>query len=136
MSARPTGEIHCPGCNADTLLIREPVYEGFQKTGETLKCSSCGHAFEAEDDLPVVASKKVQVFTEADRVLGPEIFEDDEASCLCRYCNNYIVNPFRQWCSLHKKDVEATDTCEKFERKPDPPPDEEEEEPEKPPVLI
>lgn len=132
MSTQPKGEIHCPACDADALLIREPVYEGFQKTGETLKCSSCGHVLDAEEDLPFVARKKVQVFTDADRAKGPEIFEEDEASRLCRYCNNYIVNPFRQWCSLHKKDVEATDTCEKFERKPDPPPEEQEEETEQP----
>lgn len=127
MSVLPTGEIHCPGCDKDALLIREPVYEGFQKTGEILKCSSCGHVFDVEEDLPIVGTAKVKVFTDADRVVGPEIFKEDEASRLCRYCNNYIVNPFRQWCSLHKKDVEATDTCAQFERKPDSPPEVEEE---------
>ena len=70
MSVLPTGEIHCPGCDKDALLIREPVYEGFQKTGEILKCSSCGHVFDVEEDLPFVGTAKVQVFTDADRVVG------------------------------------------------------------------
>ena len=36
-------EIVCSKCGADTLLKREPVYEGFKKVGEKLTCASCGH---------------------------------------------------------------------------------------------
>ena len=47
-------EIRCPSCNQDTLLLREPVYEGFTKTGETLACSACGLVFASEEDVPFV----------------------------------------------------------------------------------
>ena len=117
MPGRTSIEIQCPTCGADALLIREPVYEGFQKTGEILKCSACGHSFASEDEVPFTHRKRVTVFTDADRARNPELFEEGEASRLCRYCVNYVVNPFRQWCGLNRKEVEATDTCERFERK-------------------
>jgi len=53
------------------------------------------------------------------------VFGDDEYGRTCRHCRHYIVNPFTQRCDLHKKEVEATDFCPDFDRKPSPPPAEE-----------
>lgn len=136
MAAQRSGEIRCPGCNQDALLLREPVYEGFQKTGETLKCSSCGHVFEGEEGVPFAGRETVQVFTDADRSIDPEIFEENEASRLCRYCKHYVLNPFMQWCGVHKKEVEATNTCGAFEKAPEPPPEQKSGEDETPGSLL
>ncbi|MDA0990973.1 MAG: hypothetical protein O3A51_09505, partial [Verrucomicrobia bacterium] len=56
---------------------------------------------------------------DADRPVIADLFDDSEKQRNCRYCKNYVVNPFTQWCSRHRKDVEATDVCEQFDRKPD-----------------
>lgn len=112
-------EITCPHCGAEAFLKREPVYEGFKKTGEILSCSACGGRFSSESEVafksPVAAPK---IFTEADRSKKVSVFAEGENKNLCRYCANYVVNPFMQFCSLHKKEVQATDSCSRF-RPPD-----------------
>jgi len=111
-------EIHCPSCGDDTLLKREPVYEGFQKTGETLSCSGCGHVFTNEDEVPFKVQEKSSLFGEDDLNATPDIFAEDEKGRNCRYCKHYVVNPFTQRCGLHGRTVEATDTCEDFQSAP------------------
>ena len=119
MAAKPL-EIHCPGCGRVTLLLRQPTYEGFTKVGEALSCASCGHAFATEDEVPFKHATPVRVFTEADQSTVAKIFDEGENARLCRYCVNYVINPFMQWCGHHRKEVEATDTCSAFQAKPPP----------------
>lgn len=115
-------EIACPACGAEALLRREPVYDGFRKTGERLLCSACGHAFESEDAVPFVHRAQARVFTEADKSRVVDVFAENEKQRNCRYCANYTVNPFTQWCSRHRREVAATDTCDVFTPKlPEPP---------------
>jgi hypothetical protein len=121
--AKSNLEISCPACGKITLLRREPVYEGFTKTGETLSCSGCGETFGSEADVPFNMDLRPEVFTESDRSDSVEVFDESEKQRVCRYCMNYTVNPFTQWCSLHKKDVEATDTCDKFKKRESESPD-------------
>ena len=115
-----SAEIQCPGCGKETLLLRTPRYEGFKRTGEDLSCAACGHAFATEADVPYREEKKVSIFTEADRSAVVDVFKDDPRGRLCRYCAHYVVNPFRQWCGVHRKEVEATHTCDRFEPRPPP----------------
>jgi hypothetical protein len=131
-SGRPV-EIICSACGADTLLIRKPKYDGFTKVGETLTCTSCGYEYASEESVPFKGKKVLQVFSDADRSAKIEVFREGEAERLCRHCASYVVNPFMQWCSTHKKEVEATDTCPQFKLRP--PPKEEEKKPEKKPVI-
>jgi hypothetical protein len=126
MSADKLVEMVCSACGKDTLLMRKPKYDGFTKVGESLTCASCGHEYAGEDEVPFKGKKIIKVFTDADRAAQVKVFHEDEKGRLCRYCVNYLVNPFTQWCSLHKKEVEATDTCDKFS--PRPPPKEEKKE--------
>lgn len=117
-------EIVCVACGQEALVVRQPVYEGFKKTGEVFVCASCGYRCETESDVPFKrASEEPKIFTEADRPEQIAVFEDNEHQRLCRYCAHYVVNPFTQWCGVHHKEVAATDTCERFEQKsnsPDP----------------
>lgn len=109
-------EIICRNCGADSLLKREAVYDGFTKTGERLTCSSCGFEYASEESVPFKARRADPVvFTEADRSAKVEVFDEGETRRLCRYCANYIVNPFTQFCAFHKKEVQATDTCQQFQ---------------------
>ena len=121
-------ELRCPACGRDSWLRRAPIYDGFTKTGEALTCALCGHAFASEAEIPF-KDNRPKVFSEADRPRPVQVFREDEKGRMCRYCAEYVVNPFLQRCGLHKCEVQATDTCPHF--KPKPPP-KEEAEPEKP----
>jgi predicted RNA-binding Zn-ribbon protein involved in translation (DUF1610 family) len=113
-------EIICPACGDESILRREPLYDGFKKVGETLSCLACGHVFENEEEVPFKGASGPNVFTEADRVKTIDVFAGDEKGRLCRYCEHYTVNPFTQRCSLHNRLVEATDTCPDFSPKDKP----------------
>ena len=108
-------ELICSACGAEAFLSREPLYDGFTKVGEMLSCSACGFVFESEEQIPF-KEKKVDpvVFTDADRSEKVEVFAEGENKRLCRYCAHYVVNPFMQFCSRHKKEVQATDSCSEF----------------------
>jgi hypothetical protein len=109
-------EIICTQCGADTLLHREALYEGFTKSGEKLTCAACGFEYATEADVPFkTQAARPKIFTEADRSETPQLFDPSENEQLCRHCTNYIINPFTQFCSVHKKEVQATDTCTEFE---------------------
>lgn len=113
---KPSAAIRCPSCGKDALLIREPIYEGFTKIGEELRCSSCGRRFASEDSAaPVPVGETPAIFDASDRSETPRIFSEDEKGRLCRYCAHYVVNPFVQRCALWGREVEATDSCERFE---------------------
>jgi hypothetical protein len=107
-------EILCSACGADTLVRREPVYDGFKKTGEQFLCAACGHSYASEADVPFKRERNVAVFSEADRPDVVKVFREDERGGTCRVCKHYVKNPFVQRCGLHRKEVEATDTCPDF----------------------
>lgn len=111
-------EIDCSACGRETLLRREPVYEGFKKTGERLLCAGCGHLYAREEDVPFKDRSGPRIFSESDKSGTPRIFQGDEGKRTCRYCRHYVVNPFAQRCGLRRTFVEATDFCERFEKKP------------------
>jgi hypothetical protein len=100
-------EIYCPVCGKVTFVVRRPVFEGLKKVGEKLVCSTCGTDFEDEAKVEFVERGKVEVFTDEDGVR------------LCMNCQHYVVNPFIQRCMLSMDEVEATDTCKHFVRRPE-----------------
>lgn len=108
-------EIICTNCGVEAFLTRDPVYDGFKKTGETLSCSACGFVFASEDEVSFkMAATGPQIFTEADRSKKVKVFDEGEQLTFCCHCANYVVNPFMQFCSHHKKEVQATDSCPQF----------------------
>lgn len=104
----------CPACGREVLWIRQPRYDGFRRVGEQLKCSSCGAVVEAHE-VAAPAPPRPSIFSEDDRPRAPRLFDGDESPRFCRRCRHYVVNPFRQWCGRHRRDVAATDTCDQFE---------------------
>ena len=122
-------ELRCPACARDSWLLRKPRYDGFTKTGEALTCALCGHEFASEAEIAFKGSRKPKVFSEDDRPRPVKVFREDEKGKMCRYCAEYVVNPFLQRCGLHRCEVQATDTCPHFRPKPPPPPEEEKIEP-------
>ncbi|NCA81242.1 MAG: hypothetical protein EOM72_00660 [Opitutae bacterium] len=122
-------ELRCPACARDSWLLRKSRYDGFTKTGEALTCALCGHVFASEAEIAFTGSRKPKVFSEDDRPRPVKVFREDEKGKMCRYCAEYVVNPFLQRCGLHRCEVQATDTCPHFRPKPPPPPGEEKTEP-------
>ncbi len=120
MTAGKPVDIICAACGREALLVREPRYEGFTRVGETLKCAACGHIYPDEASVPFRGQREVKVFTEADRPRAVKVFKKGEAGRICRHCANYVVNPFLQRCSLHRREVEATDSCDRFTERPAP----------------
>jgi hypothetical protein len=110
-------EIICIECGTDTILKREPIYDGFNKTGESLSCLSCGHEYASEEEVPYKTKKVIDIFTEDEKPQVLDIFNDEEKGRNCRHCVHYVVNPFKQRCDLHDKEVQATDLCFDFEGK-------------------
>ncbi len=110
-----SGAIQCPACGKESFLRREPIYEGFQKTGELLSCVGCGHRFASADEVCFVESKRPKIFTDADRSERVELFTSDDKGHNCRHCKHYVKNPFVQRCGLHQIEVAATDCCADFE---------------------
>lgn len=112
-------ELTCPACGRDSWLLRKPRYDGFTKTGETLTCALCGHEFASEDEIEF-KDRRPKIFSEADRPMPMKVFSESEKGKMCRYCAEYVVNPFLQRCGLHRCEVQATDTCPHFRPKPPP----------------
>ncbi len=115
-------EIICTNCGTEAFLNREPVYEGLKKTGEELSCPACGFIFVSEAEVPFKAHAAApNIFTDADRSKAVKVFDEGENKSICRYCADYVVNPFMQFCSRHKKEVQATDGCPQFSSAPEKP---------------
>jgi rRNA maturation protein Nop10 len=112
-----TLEIICTACGADTLVRREPRFEGFKKVGERLLCASCGHEFASEAEVPFKQKTSLAVFGAEDKSREIRVFRDDEKGRTCRHCAHYVVNPFTQRCGRTQKIVQATDSCEDFKPK-------------------
>lgn len=110
-------EIECHVCGRDSLLKREPRYEGFKKVGEILTCASCGHEYASEADVPFKQKATPKIFDASDAPRTVKVFRENEAENLCRYCKHFVVNPFLQRCGRTGKLVEATDTCRDFQKK-------------------
>lgn len=125
----------CPKCKCETLLSRKPKYDGFKKIGETASCLLCGHVFEAGAKAKHHAPKKPALFKGEDKPVTPKIFKGDENARMCRYCAEYVVNPFTQRCNIHQRDVQATDTCDRFTPKPPPKTAQSDQEKPDPPTL-
>ncbi|MDZ4200197.1 MAG: hypothetical protein U1E27_13040 [Kiritimatiellia bacterium] len=116
--------VSCPKCGPEALTLKKPAFDGLRKTGDRIVCASCGR------ELGMIAAGEAPVPANPAAKPRPSIFDDveltradpfarEERGRLCRYCLHYIVNPFRQWCGRHRRDVEALDTCWNFERRPD-----------------
>ena len=114
--------IRCGACGKESWLVRKAQYdEGFRKIGERLSCALCGHVFAGEDEVDFLGDGRPKVFS-ADELPHPaKVFEEGENAQMCRYCAEYVVNPFWQRCGLHRREVEATDTCGRFRPRETPP---------------
>jgi hypothetical protein len=107
----------CPHCGAAGLLVRKPKYDGFRRIGEEIACAACGQSVASEEELGEAPKTIPAIFADDDRPRPADLFRGESIDRLCRHCRHYVVNPFRQWCGRHRRDVAATDTCPQFAAK-------------------
>lgn len=106
----------CNHCHQETLFTSEPIYDGFKKVGETLRCSGCGAEQEKRKNTDTKADPLAALFGDDARPETLNLFDvEKETAKLCRKCTHYVVHPFTQRCGLHDKEVAATDSCPLFE---------------------
>lgn len=100
--------------------MKEAVYQGFKKTGETLRCSLCGKVSAATASMEAKADPLAALFGEDAQPEALSLFDvEAETAKLCRKCSYYVIHPFTQRCGLHDKEVSATDSCPDFKTKKD-----------------
>ncbi|MCF7837681.1 MAG: hypothetical protein K9N49_03540 [Candidatus Marinimicrobia bacterium] len=107
----------CARCGPESLLLCEPLYEGFTKVGEQWRCTRCGATYTDAAAPNRVSAPQPSLGPPPEP--PPALFDTQTELRLCRYCRHYVVNPFRQWCARHQRDTEATDTCPRFSPPPE-----------------
>lgn len=107
----------CDTCGEETLFTCEAVYDGFTKTGEVWTCSRCGTSRSAvQETSGGTADPLAGLFGDDDRPERVNLFDvEAETARSCRKCRHYVLHPFTQRCSLHDREVAATDCCPDFD---------------------
>ena len=96
--------ILCPECSQESVLKVVKKFDGFMVIGESRVCALCGHEF-PDGEIP---------FLERER---SDFFDDVGKGNVCRNCVSFAVNPWVQKCVIKDEEVDALDTCDKFEKK-------------------
>ncbi len=105
MNPQKPNLIQCPQCGQKSALKIEKVFDDlFNLIGERKICAFCKFEFK-EDEIQYASSKT------------PKIFDPKAERKICQYCRHYVMNAWTQKCMLWNKEVTATDSCEKFEKK-------------------
>ncbi|MDP8219066.1 MAG: hypothetical protein P9M03_10110 [Candidatus Theseobacter exili] len=95
--------ILCPSCERESVLHVKKIYDGFTPVGIERVCGFCSHVFGDEDSIPEVRK-------------APNPMERKGERKVCELCSHYVVNPWTQKCTLHKKEVTSLDCCDDFEK--------------------
>lgn len=97
--------IKCPQCSQRAPLKIEKIFDDtFNPIGEKKICAFCKTEFK-ENEIEYAPAKT------------PKIFDPSAERKICQYCRHYVMNPWTQKCMVWNKEVTATDSCEKFEKK-------------------
>ena len=97
--------IICPNCKQESVLKTVKKFEGFTVIGEVKACAFCGHEF-TDGEIPVIEEERM------------DFFDDVGKGNVCRNCVNFVVNPWMQKCVIKNEEVDALDTCDRFEKRP------------------
>ncbi|MBQ7694969.1 MAG: hypothetical protein IJT50_07565 [Lentisphaeria bacterium] len=117
-------KVLCPHCGEKTLVRERKVFdENFSPVGVKFVCAFCGGELElpsASDSVPA-PSKQEEAAERLSRLLGGEraakaaFAPEADDGHFCLHCRNFVKHPFMNRCGLTMKEVQAIDSCEKFE---------------------
>ena len=117
------GKVLCPHCGEKTLVRERKVFdENFSPAGVKFVCAFCGGELEPPSAAAAPApSKEKEAAERLSRLLGGEkvtkaaFAPEADDGHFCLHCRNFIKHPFMNRCGLTMKEVQAIDSCEKFE---------------------
>ena len=113
----------CPHCGEKTLAKGKKVFdENFSPAGVKFVCAFCGGELENSPAASVSApSKQEEAAERLSRLLGGEkvakaaFAPEADDGHFCLHCRNFVKHPFMNRCALTMKEVQAIDSCGKFE---------------------
>ena len=113
----------CPHCGERTLAKEKKVLdENFSPVGVKFVCAFCGGELEVPSAASGPApSKREDAAERLSRLLGGErpakvgFAPEADDGHFCLHCKNFIKHPFMNRCGLTMKEVQAIDSCAKFE---------------------
>ena len=116
-------KVLCPHCGERTLVKEKKILdENFSPVGVKFVCAFCGGELENPADASVPApSKQEEAAERLSRLLGGErvakvgFAPEADDGHFCLHCRNFVKHPFMNRCGLTMKEVQAIDSCEKFE---------------------
>ena len=116
-------KVLCPHCGERTLAKEKKILdENFSPVGGKFVCAFCGGELEMPSAVPASAPSKAQEAAERlSRLLGGErptkaaFAPEADDGHFCLHCKNFVKHPFMNRCGLTMKEVQAIDSCEKFE---------------------
>ena len=116
-------KVLCPHCGEKTIAKEKKLLdENFSPVGVKFVCAFCGGELEmASAAYASSPSKEQEAAERLSRLLGGEkaakaafVPEADDGH-FCLHCKNFVKHPFMNRCGLTMKEVQAIDSCEKFE---------------------
>ena len=117
-------KVLCPHCGEKTLVRERKVFdENFSPVGVKFVCAFCGGELElpsASGSVPA-PSKQEEAAERLSRLLGGEkvaraaFAPEADDGHFCLHCKHFIKHPFMNRCGLTMKEVQAIDSCGKFE---------------------
>ena len=116
-------KVLCPHCGERTLVKEKKILdENFSPVGVKFDCAFCGGELENPAAASVPApSKQEEAAERLSRLLGGErvakvgFAPEADDGHFCLHCRNFVKHPFMNRCGLTMKEVQAIDSCEKFE---------------------
>ncbi len=123
---KPGDEYNCPHCGKNSFLKKETVMNGWTKTGEVLKCASCGylvchldpHADKDSDPLQSPSADRLKNLLGEDHFAEkPKISAEEEEQRFCKDCTFLIPHPFVLRCTKNNRTVNPMDDCPDFQRR-------------------
>ena len=116
-------KVLCPHCGEKTIAKEKKLLdENFSPVGVKFVCAFCGGELEMPSAAPASAPSKEQEAAERlSRFLGGEkvtkaaFAPEADDGHFCLHCQNFVKHPFMNRCALTMKEIQAIDSCEKFE---------------------
>jgi len=120
----------CPRCGKNSFLKKESVMDGWKKTGEVLKCASCGMTVETVGAADATAhgpagtpSAEKRASDALSALLGGDAgiktvnpLADAERR-FCRDCKFRVASAFRMYCTKRERDVNPMDDCPDYQNR-------------------
>lgn len=94
--------IKCPACKERSFINLKKEFAGFKISAEKKTCALCGYEFMQDEEIEYIEE-------------NPLFKDEDDEKRFCRDCRYYVIHPWTQRCTLHRKDVTALDTCPDFQ---------------------